>query len=96
MSSTDTITDNTINDKENLLSMKENVPTVLDIFVGIDLLHSERSYDIILEVLVESMEHLEIYQKNLYHSRGNNRKVVEYYLYCKSPVQTDNRVSNMG
>ena len=53
--------------KKTLLSMKENVPTVIDIHVGIDLLHSERSYDIILEVLVESMEHLEIYQKDLYH-----------------------------
>ena len=53
--------------KNTLLSMKGKVPTVLDINVGIDLLHSERSYDIILEVIVESMEHLEIYQKDLYH-----------------------------
>ena len=37
--------------KATLLSMKGKVPTVLDINVGIDLLHSERSYDIILEVL---------------------------------------------
>jgi hypothetical protein len=53
--------------KKTLLSMKENVPTVLDINVGIDLLHSERSYDIILEVWLESMEHLAIYQQDLYH-----------------------------
>ena len=53
--------------KNTLLSMKGKVPTVLDINVGIDLLHSERSYDIILEVILESMEHLEIYQKDLYH-----------------------------
>jgi hypothetical protein len=53
--------------KKTLLSMKGNVPTVLDINVGIDLLHSERSYDIILEVWLESMEHLAIYQQDLYH-----------------------------
>jgi hypothetical protein len=53
--------------KKTLLSMKENVPTVLDINVGIDLLHSERSYDIILEVWLESMEHLAVYQQDLYH-----------------------------
>ena len=53
--------------KTTLESMKGNVPTVVDLKVGVDFLHSERSYDIILEVLVESMEHLEIYQKDLYH-----------------------------
>ena len=53
--------------RKTLLSMKENVPTVLDINVGIDLLHSERSYDIILEVWLESMEHLAVYQQDLYH-----------------------------
>ncbi len=53
--------------KNTLLSMKGKVPTVIDICVGIDLLHSQRSYDIILEVWLESMEHLEIYQQDLYH-----------------------------
>ena len=53
--------------KNTLLSMKGRVPTVIDINVGIDLLHSERSYDIILEIILESMEQLEIYQKDLYH-----------------------------
>ena len=53
--------------KKTLLSMKDKVPTVLDIKVGIDLLHSERSYDIILEVYLESMEKLAEYQKDEYH-----------------------------
>ena len=53
--------------KKTLLSMKEHVPTVLDIFFFFYLLHSERSYDIILEVWLESMEHLAIYQQDLYH-----------------------------
>ena len=53
--------------KNTLLSMRENVPNIIKLNVGVDLLHSERSYDIILEVLVESMETLAIYQKDEYH-----------------------------
>ena len=53
--------------KETLLSMMGNVPMLKKIIVGIDFLHSERSYDIILEVWLESMEQLAIYQKDEYH-----------------------------
>lgn len=53
--------------KEILLSMQGRVPEVKGIFVGIDNLHSERSYDIILEVIVENMQALEKYQKDKYH-----------------------------
>ena len=68
--------------KKTLLSMKENVPTVLDINVGIDLLHSERSYDIILEVWLESMEHLAVYQQDLYHCTVV--KPLMYEIRCAS------------
>ncbi len=53
--------------KEILLSMKDNVPLVRDIAVGIDFLHSERSYDIILEVILDSAQALEEYQNDSYH-----------------------------
>ena len=53
--------------KNTLLSMRENVPNIIKLNVGIDLLHSERSYDIILEVVLESMEYLSIYQQDEYH-----------------------------
>lgn len=53
--------------KEVLMGMKGNVPTLEDINVGIDFLHSERSYDIILEVVVENEKALEEYQKDEYH-----------------------------
>ena len=53
--------------KEVLLSMKGNVPQLRDIKVGIDFLHSERSYDLILEVLLDSAEALEDYQNDPYH-----------------------------
>lgn len=53
--------------KEVLLSMQGNVPQLCDIKVGIDFLHSERSYDIILEVLLDDEAALESYQNDPYH-----------------------------
>ena len=53
--------------KEVLLSMKGNVPMLKDIEVGVDCLHSARSYDVILAVVVEDMNALSDYQKDAYH-----------------------------
>ncbi|MDD6467413.1 MAG: Dabb family protein [Erysipelotrichaceae bacterium] len=53
--------------KELLLTMKGRVPQVIDMEVGIDFLHSERSFDMILEVLLESKESMDAYQKDPYH-----------------------------
>lgn len=53
--------------KEILLSMKGNVPMLIDVCVGIDFLHSPRSYDIILETYFDSKEDLEAYQVDPYH-----------------------------
>lgn len=62
------------NSKENcektrdiLLSMEGNVPMLKGIEVGVDFLHSDRSYDIILQVLLDSPEELEAYQNDPYH-----------------------------
>lgn len=62
------------NSKENcaktaeiLMSMKDNVPMLTDIEVGVDFLHSQRSYDIILQVTLENREMLEKYQNDEYH-----------------------------
>ena len=62
--------------KEVLLSMKGNVPLIRGIEVGVDKLHSERSYDIILEVLLEDMNALNEYQKDAYHC-----SVVKEYMH---------------
>lgn len=59
--------ENCLKAKEVLLSMKDNVSLLKDIQVGIDFLHSERSYDIILETLFDTKEDLELYQKDPYH-----------------------------
>lgn len=53
--------------KEVLLSMKGKVPMIKEIQVGTDLLHSERSYDVYLSVVLEDMKALEEYQKDPYH-----------------------------
>ena len=53
--------------KEILLSMKNNVPMLRGIEVGIDELKSERSFDVILEVLLDDFSALEKYQKDEYH-----------------------------
>lgn len=59
--------ENCLEAKKVLMSMKENVSLLRGISVGIDFLHSERSYDLILEVLLDSKEDLELYQKDEYH-----------------------------
>ena len=53
--------------KEVLLSMKGNVPMIRGIEVGTDLLHSERSYDVYLSVILDDMQALAEYQKDPYH-----------------------------
>ncbi|MBQ2847533.1 MAG: Dabb family protein [Clostridia bacterium] len=53
--------------KDVLLSMQGKVPEIKGIMVGIDFLHSERSYDLILEVLLDDEAALESYQNDTYH-----------------------------
>ena len=53
--------------KEVLLSMKGNVPTIIDIEVGQDFLKSQRSYDLILQVVLKDKDALSEYQNDEYH-----------------------------
>ena len=48
-----------------LMSMKGKVEMLKDIQVGIDFLHSERSYDIILETLLADENALVMLSKNI-------------------------------
>ena len=50
--------------RDILLSMKDNVPLVREISVGIDFLHSPRSYDLILQVTLDNREALNDYQED--------------------------------
>ena len=50
-----------------LLSMKGNVPQIIEINANTDVLHSARSYDIILEVTLKDIDSLNAYQNDPYH-----------------------------
>ncbi len=50
-----------------LHSMDGNVELLRGIEVGVDFLHSPRSYDIILQVLLDDEKALEEYQNDEYH-----------------------------
>lgn len=49
-------------------SMDGRVPMLRGIEVGADFLHSPRSYDICLQVLLEDRAALDAYQQDPYHS----------------------------
>ncbi|MDF2821116.1 MAG: stress responsive protein [Clostridiales bacterium] len=63
----DNSTENCEKTKEVLMSMKDKVDLIRDIQVGIDFLKSERSYDVILEVILDSRDALDLYQDHPYH-----------------------------
>ena len=50
-----------------LRSMEGNVPLLRGIEVGCDFLHSPRSYDVILQVVLDDAAALEAYQQDAYH-----------------------------
>lgn len=53
--------------QEVLLSMRGKVPEIIDMEVGIDFLHSDRSYDVALQVTVADRAALDAYQSDPYH-----------------------------
>lgn len=59
--------DKIIEAKNRFLSMKENIPYLVSVEVGIDFLHSKRSYDIILVTTFLNKEDLARYQEDSYH-----------------------------
>lgn len=65
--------------KEVLMSMQGNVDTVRSIEVGVDFLSSPRSYDVILQVVLDDREALDIYQKDKYHC-----DVVKKYMHANT------------
>lgn len=52
---------------EILRSMEGRVELLRGIEVGVDFLHSPRSYDIILQVILDDADALDAYQKDEYH-----------------------------
>ncbi len=72
--------------KEVLSSMVGNVPMLRGIEVGTDMLHSARSFDVYLSVLLDDMKALEDYQADKYHV-----EVVKKHMHSvtKSSVAID-------
>lgn len=63
--------------RELLLSMRDNVPSAKNVEVGVDFLHSARSYDLFLAVDVADKNALSDYQNDEYHC-----SVVKTYMHA--------------
>lgn len=67
-----------------LKSMEGNVPLLRGIEVGVDFLHSQRSYDIILQVKLDDRNALEEYHcsvvKKHMHSVAETSVAIDYEL----------------
>ncbi len=64
--------------KALLLTMKNKIDYLIDIKVGIDFLHSSRSYDLILETYFKDQNDLDLYQKNDYHTNVIKKHMHEH------------------
>lgn len=53
--------------KRVLMDMKGKIPELLDIEVGIDVIRSDRSYDVALTTTFESLEAMNAYQVHPIH-----------------------------
>ena len=54
--------------RDLLLSMDGKVPQLRQLEVGVDLIRSERSYDIALVIRFDSLDELKAYQVDPYHA----------------------------
>lgn len=54
--------------QEKLLSMEGRVPMLRKLEVGVDVIRSERSYDVALYTHFDSLEDLQAYQVHPYHA----------------------------
>lgn len=59
--------ENVLKTADVLKSMDGKVDLLKSIEVGVDFLHSSRSYDVILQVTLDDADALDAYQKDAYH-----------------------------
>ena len=71
--------------KDVLLGMQNNVPEIIEMEVGTDFLHSARSYDVFLSVVVKDKTALEAYQRDPYHC-GVVKKYMHSVTYTSVAV----------
>ena len=65
---TDQSPDNIAKSKDMLLGMAGKIPQLRHLEVGIDIIHSERSYDLALVTKFDSLDYLQAYQIHPYHA----------------------------
>jgi len=53
--------------KNDLLALKDEIPLIKSLEVGVDILHTERSFDIVLYSKFDSLEDMQAYQVHPAH-----------------------------
>lgn len=71
--------------KNILLSMEGKIPELKGLEVGVDVLHTERSYDLALITRFDSLEDMNTYQVHAYH-------VNEVLKYLKPMLESSKAV----
>lgn len=74
--------------KDMLIKLKSEIDFIVDLEVGVDFLHSPRSFDLALTVLLPDATHLELYANHPKHvpivewvkSNGFESKTVDYEI----------------
>jgi hypothetical protein len=71
--------------RDILLSMAGKIPELKELEVGVDVLHTERSYDLALVTRFDSLEDMNTYQVHEYH-------VNEVLQYIKPMIESSKAV----
>ncbi len=69
--------------KNDLLALKDKIPQIKELEVGIDILQTERSYDVILYSKFESLDEMKAYQVHPEHV-----KFSEYIRTVKEAINS--------
>ncbi len=69
--------------KSDLLALKDKIPQIKEIEVGIDILQTERSYDIVLYSKFDSLDDMKAYQVHPEHV-----KFSEYISTVKEAINS--------
>ncbi|OPX43095.1 stress responsive A/B barrel domain protein [Ruminiclostridium hungatei] len=69
--------------KKDLLALKDQIPLIRSIEVGIDILHAERSFDVVLYSKFDSLEDMKSYQVHPAHVKfGEYINTVKETIYA--------------
>lgn len=75
--------------RDKLLSMEGKIPMLLKLEVGVNVIRSERNYDVALYTMFASLDELQAYQVHPYHA---DEVVPVMKASCASSVAADYEV----